>query len=66
MSGKKCEKVTGSRLRTFLGIFDKSKFEDYWKIVLAGLTKKEIRNFLNFWRGQQYQSEALAYFNEEA
>ena len=35
-------KVTGSGLPAMLGIFGKSKFEDYWKIVPPGLTEKEI------------------------
>ena len=34
--------VTGSCLPALLGSFGKCKFEDYWKIVSAGLAKKEI------------------------
>ena len=47
------EKVTGSRLPALIGIFGKSKFEDFRKIVSAGLTEKEIikTDFLNFRRG---------------
>ena len=34
------KKVTGNHLPALLGIFSKSKFEDSWKIVSAGLTEK--------------------------
>ena len=69
LSGKNFDikKVTGSHLPALLGIFGKSKFEDYWKIVLAGLKEKEITkiDFGNFISGYQYESEALVYFNKE-
>ena len=69
LSGKNFDikEVTGSHLPALLGIFNKSKFEDYWKIVLAGLKEKEITkiDFGNFISGYQYESEALAYFNKE-
>ena len=50
-----------------LDTFGKSEFEDYWKIVLGVLTEKEITrtDFLNFQRGNQYEREALVYFNKE-
>ena len=51
-----------------VGIFGKPKFDYYLKIVSGGLIEKEITktDFLNFWRGHQYESEALAYSNKEA
>ena len=54
-------------LQCLLGVFGKSKFEDYWKIVSPGLTEeKTIKiNILNFQRGHQYESKALTYFIKE-
>ena len=55
------KKVADSRLPTLPGIFGYSKFEDYWKIVSACLTEKQIINItiLNFPRGHKYKSETL-------
>ena len=57
LSRKNCDVkykiVTGSRFPALLGILGKFKFEDYWKIVLAGLAGKNMikTDFANFRRG---------------
>ena len=62
------KKVTGSRLPALLGVYGKSKFDSYWKIVNEGLSENDVlkTNFINFKRGHQFEDTALQHFNNEA
>lgn len=58
-------KITGSRLPYLLGFNGSKKFDDYWRIVKTGVEDKNLlSNIENICRGQQYEKEALAYFEK--